>query len=146
MNQDREQLAALSNHADLSGVPLNDVTLMNPALVKPEPLPPEGTPINQFETRGYEIAKLLRDGSWESVGKYRDTELGLSHANAMCKQMNAMGFATYQVRVLVSCELPKQLVLDADEPAEVEAVTGRLAEGTVADSTPSTETDPASPE
>lgn len=84
--------------------------------------PPEGTPIEQFSSRGYEVAKLLRDGTWEQVGRYRDNNPGLAHAKAMVKQMNAMGHATYQVRALLSVEVPpipseETLVLEADEPA-----------------------------
>lgn len=99
--------------------------------------PPKAEP-NKFETRGYELVKLMRDGTWYQVGKYRDNEVALAQANAACTALSRSWVnETYAVRVLVSCELPKvppqgePMVLDADETPEAEEVTG--------DSTPNEE-------
>lgn len=110
--------------------------------VNPEKGTVTGTPINQFELRNYELAKLLRDGSWERVATYRPNELGRGQANAACRALNEAGRSTYQVRGVVSVELPKveePLVLEADNdgtgPSESDAGDATpVAEGDAAQS------------
>lgn len=86
------------------------------------PLPPQGTPINQYEVRGFEMAKLETDGSWSSVYKTCDTELARRQIIRDAEWFNSRGHGTYQARILVSCEMPRAaeppLVLDADESPE----------------------------
>lgn len=102
------------------GISPSDVALMNTG--DAGGTPPENTPINQYETRGFEVAQLQADGSWRRVNTYRDTELARKQCITDAKWFNSRGHkGVYQARVLVSCEMPREedlnapLVLDADE-------------------------------
>lgn len=82
--------------------------------------PPPVVP-NRFEIRGYELCKLMSDGSWYVVGKYRDNEIALGQANAAATALNRSWVnERYTVRAIISAELPQvpkepPLVLEADE-------------------------------
>lgn len=86
------------------------------------PLPPQGTPIAEYEVRGFEMAKLLPDGSWQRVYVVNNREQDRLRILNDAKWFNQRGNGTYQARVLISCEMPRQpepLVLEADEPADI---------------------------
>jgi len=87
------------------------------------PLPTAGTPINEYEVRGFETARLMPDGSWQKVIGYPDTPAGQAKCLGDVAWLNGRHNATYQARIIVSCEMPKQkeppLVLDADAPEDI---------------------------
>lgn len=76
---------------------------------------------NQYELRGYEVAALLKDGSWRQVMCYRSSMLALSQAKTDVTWLNDRGHKTlYQLRGLLSVALPtlpqkeEPLIMEAD--------------------------------
>ncbi len=75
----------------------------------PKTLPPV-TP-NTIEMRGYEVARLMKDGSWEAVAKYRPTQTALGQAKVDADWLQERGAANgfvYQLRAIISCQMPNQ--------------------------------------
>jgi hypothetical protein len=112
------------------GISVNDVTAMGPsskAVERERFDTPEalecGTEINQYEIRGFEMARLQPNGSWESIYRVNNRPHDRMRILADERWFNSRGTGTYQARALISAEFPREaerLVLEEDPPAEVE--------------------------